>query len=126
MTVNYNELYRDFISRFPENSEKIKTIAADSLVENSDGMHVLFGIVVIPFVKDLMNNNQTDKITTAFEFFEDMAKSTDEMISEVLEFTVLEDFISEGKEFLTKCLFYMGPETKKSCQSVMKYMKLSY
>ncbi len=84
MTVNYNELYRDFISRFPENSEKIKTIAADSLVEDSDGMHVLFGIVVIPFVKDLMNNNQTDKITTAFEFFEDMAKSTDEMISEVL------------------------------------------
>lgn len=123
--MTYNELYKDFISMFPKNSEKIKAIAADSLVEDSDGMHVLFGMVVIPFVKDLLNNNQTDKITTAFEFFENMAKSTDEMISEVLEFTILEDFISEGKEFLSKCLPYMGPETKKSCQAVMKYMKVS-
>lgn len=123
--MTYNELYKDFISMFPKNLEKIKAIAADSLVEDSDGMHVLFGMVVIPFVKDLLNNNQTDKITTAFEFFENMAKSTDEMISEVLEFTILEDFISDGKEFLSKCLPYMGPETKKSCQAVMKYMKVS-
>lgn len=122
--MTYNELYKDFISVFPENLEKIKAIAADSLVEDSDGMHVLFGMVVIPFVKDLLNNNQTDKITTAFEFFENMAKSTDEMVSEVLEFTIMEDFISEGKEFLSKCLPYMGSETKKSCQAVMKYMKL--
>lgn len=120
--MEYNNLYNEFLELFPEDAVMLNRKAAELSVETSDGMHVMFGTVVVPFVVQLVEKKDADKLKLAFEFFERMATSDDPHISEVLEFTVLEDIVSLDKGYLDCCKSYMGSETRKSCQSVEKYM----
>lgn len=82
----------------------------------------MFGMVVVPFVKKLIESGYKDKTKKAFRFIERMAIDENPEIAEVLEFTVLEGFISYGKQFLDECKFYMGKEPLTSCEFVEKYM----
>ncbi len=59
----------------------------------------------------------------AFIFFEDMAKSDDVLIQEVLVFTILESFIDQGKEILRNTYKYMLEETKKSSSEVERFFE---
>jgi hypothetical protein len=49
------------------------------------------------------------------------AKAENSMISEVLEFTILEDIISR-ETTLDKCRHYMKHKTLDSCSVIEKYM----
>ena len=120
--MKYNTLYEEFLSLFPNDVEWLREKASEALVEPSDGMHVMFGMVVIPFVVELLEREDEKKLTIAFDFFEKMANAEDSMISEVLEFTILEDIISRGKVTLDKCKRYMKKKTLNSCLVIEKYM----
>ena len=121
--MEYNMLLSDFLDLFPEDREQLQSNAKQLDIDETDGMHVAFGMIVVPYVKSLLrtNNNET-KIRKAFDFFEEMAISGDALVCEVLEFTVLEDFISQGNIFLNLCKRYMGKQTLESCLSVERYM----
>lgn len=119
--MQYEKLYNDFKNLFPEDAGRLNKLAKISSVEPSDGMHIVFGMVVVPFLLELLSQNESEKLNIAFDFFEQMANSKDVLISEVLEFTVLEDFISQDKDVLNKLKAYMKPETLKSCIAVEKF-----
>ena len=116
--MKYDELYKKFISEFPDDEPAINAIAAENAVDNEDGMHIAFGMVVLPFLSRLVEDNQTAKIEKAFAFFEKMASSDDHLISEVLEFTVIEGIIALGKDFVSKCISYMKPHTYDSFKAI--------
>lgn len=120
--MKYENLYNEFICLFPDDKQEINKIAKEAFVDSNDGMHVKFGMVVVPYIMVLLENNEQQKLITAFDFFEKMADSNESMISEVLEFTVLEDIISRGKDILDMCKLYMKQKTKESCLSVEKYL----
>ncbi len=120
--MTYKKLYEEFVSFFSENIDDLNRIADTNGVDDTDGMHVIFGMVVVPFIIELLENKDTEKIKKAFFFLEKMAVSDDLMICEVLEFTVLEDFISLGKDFLEKCKRNMGKETLGICQVIENNM----
>ena len=120
--MKYESLYDEFIKSFPDDLSRLQEIAKCAAVEPSDGMHIMFGMVVIPFVMELLENCKETKVKAAFGFFEKMAEVDNSMISEVLEFTILEDIISRGKETLEKCKSYMGQKTLEHCAIVEKYM----
>ena len=120
--MKYENLYNDFKNLFPSDINKLDKLASDNLIDDSDGMHVIFGMVVVPFLVELVKNNDTNKIRIAFDFFEKMAKDSNSMISEVLEFTILEDIISRGKKIINICKPYMKKNTLDSCMKVEKYM----
>jgi hypothetical protein len=120
--MQYETLYDDFVQLFPDNIHQLQELSKSASAEPSDGMHIMFGMVVVPFLMDLLEKKDTDKLAKAFAFFEKMAESGDSMISEVLEFTVLEDLISRGKDVLNQCKPYMQPKTLGCCSSVEKYM----
>ncbi|MCQ2510084.1 MAG: hypothetical protein MJ116_06435 [Lachnospiraceae bacterium] len=120
--MKYESLYDEFIQCFPDDQFRLKELAEGAAAEPSDGMHIMFGMVVVPFLMELLNSCKETKLKAAFEYFEKMAEAGDPMVSEVLEFTVLEDIISRGKSTLDKCKSYMGQKTIESCVAVEKYM----
>ena len=56
-----------------------------------------------------------------FAFFEEMARSEDENVVGVLDATVLESLIDQGRDFLKIAKIYMGEETKKNCEHIELY-----
>lgn len=118
--MKYEDLYKDFLSVFADDQKIIETIAAENAVDEEDGMHIAFGMVVVPFISKLIESNQADKIKRAFSFFEEMAASEDPLISEVLEFTVIEGIIAGGKDFASKCVKYMNPCTYASYEIISR------
>ena len=120
--MEYEMLYNDFIKAFPDDINELQEIADSAVAEPSDGMHIMFGMVVVLFLIKLIENDEEKKLREAFAFFEKMAEMDDPMISEVLEFTVLEDIISQGKQMLDRCKIYMGEKTLERCLAVEKFM----
>ncbi len=120
--MRYETLYDEFTQLFPADLNRLQQKAEKVSAEPSDGMHIMFGMVVVPFIMELLAHDDKQKLAVAFEFFEKMAEDDNPMVSEVLEFTVLEDFISRGKAVLDKCKLYMKQKTFESCLAVEKYM----
>ena len=52
--MNYYNLYADFNSLFPECTDELKALANAADAEETDGMHIMFSFVVIPFILDLL------------------------------------------------------------------------
>lgn len=65
--------------------------------------------------------NEASKIDNAFKFFEEMAGSEDPLVCEVLEFSVIESFISKDKKVLAKCKTFMRPKTLSCCEVIEQW-----
>ncbi|MBR6383967.1 MAG: hypothetical protein IKS56_08290 [Lachnospiraceae bacterium] len=118
--MKYEELYKDFISIFPEDSDFFEEKSRENDAEESDGMHIMFGLVVLPYIKKIIQESP-EKSVKAFSFFEDMEKSGDSKIAEVLEFSILEYLLSNEKESIDLYAKYFGPETTEAAKSIGKW-----
>ena len=54
--MNYDNLYSNFNALFPECADELNTYAKSADAEETDGMHIMFSFVVIPFVLELLKN----------------------------------------------------------------------
>ena len=52
----YNNLYSEFVKLFPECSDTFKRLATEANADETDGIHIMFSFVIIPFVLTLLNN----------------------------------------------------------------------
>lgn len=120
--MKYEELYNDFIAMFPEDYCFFKEKENETGADISDGIHVVFGMVVVPYVTKIVKESP-DKATKAFEFFEMMEMSEEPKIAEVLEFTVLEHFLTDDADMAQKYVEFFGEETKKAAVEVGKWYK---
>ena len=120
--MTYDTIYSDFLSIFKEDTDYLNSIADENAVDNEDGKHIQFGMVVFPYILHLAKIKDTDKLTKAFDFLEEMLSTQDTMICEIVEFTILENLISEDKNILEYCRQFMKPRTIQSCHSVENYM----
>ncbi|HBZ53293.1 MAG TPA: hypothetical protein DEO82_05915 [Eubacterium sp.] len=118
--MTYENLYTEFISLFPEDIEYFKKKEEETGADIQDGIHVVFGMVVVPYVIMIVQE-APDKAMKAFEFFEKMEKSGDSRIAEVVEFTVLENLLSEEKGVISQCAGFFGEETRKAADDVGKW-----
>ena len=122
--MNYNNLYADFNSLFPECTDELKALANAADAEETDGMHIMFSFVVIPFVLELLKNDDTDKLTRAFGYFEKMASSDPSDVTEGLEFTVIENLMSNGQAIYDKSKTYMGENMLECCKRAEQYLQI--
>ena len=120
--MKYESLYRDFISLFPEDKSFFDNLCKDQSVDEEDGMHVVFGFVIVPYIRDIVKKNP-DKTKKAFDFFEKMENCGEPKIAEVLEFSVLEDLLADDKELVSLYSSYFGEETAKAATKLMKWVK---
>ena len=122
--MNYNGLYIAFKNTFSEDSEVFREWEAKNSLDSDDPemMHVYFGLIVTPYVVSLAKTMQLEKLKKAFQFFEDMAKDTDNEVQGVLQFSVLENLISEKKSVLFLLEKCFGPRTRDLMERVCIYM----
>ena len=121
----YNNLYSEFVKLFPECSDTFKRLATEANADETDGMHIMFSFVIIPFVFNLLNDDDSKKLEKAFDYFEKMASSDSTDITEVLEFTVIENLVSNGKTIYDKAKTYMNDTMLACCNRIEQYLKVA-
>ena len=122
--MNYDNLYSDFKALFNECTDELNAFAKAAGAEETDGMHIMFSFVVIPFVLKLLNNDDADKLKRAFDYFERMASSDSADITEVLEFTVIENLLSNGSSVYDKAKQYMGDNMIECCKRAEQFIQV--
>lgn len=85
-------------------------------------MHIKFGLVVIPFIKRIVKESP-EKAKVAFEFFEKMEVSGDPKIAEVVEFTILENLLTDTDISVEEFEKYFGAKTKVAAEAVGKWFQ---
>ena len=119
--MKYDELYKTFKKEIPEGFFFLKIKETENLIDETDGMHIVFGMVIVPYILYIVQNNKMLEINKVFSFLENMAICEDIKIKEVLDFTVLEQLVDEGQDILEQCKQYMKKNTLKHCEEVEKY-----
>ena len=120
--MEYNKLYSEFVDLFPQDMEWFKLECEEKSADEDDGMHVLFGMVVVPFILEVAIHSP-QKLKLVFDFIEKMETSEDSSIAEVVEFSILENLIGVDDKILQQCFACMGDETKKAYNDIRKWFK---
>ncbi len=81
----------------------------------------MFGMVIVPYILHVVQNNKMLEINKVFSFLENMAMCEDVRVIEVLNFTILEQLADEGHDKLEQCKRYVEENTFKHCEEVQKY-----
>ena len=118
--MKYDRLYDDFIDMFPEDLSFFEEMKNETGAGVEDGMHVVFGMIIVPYVRKIIMESP-NKAKKAFEFFEEMEKSGDPMIAEVIEFSVLEKILTDDKKMVDEYIKFFGKETKEAASLVGKW-----
>lgn len=79
--------------------------------------HVIFGMVVTPFIIKSLQEKKNTK--TIFDFLEEMVNSNDEKVQEVLVVSVLELLIVE-RNIISMARSSMGEMTQQLCRTIEK------
>ncbi|SFS10211.1 DUF7674 family protein [Anaeromicropila populeti] len=119
--MKYNNLYLEFKKEVPECLEFFRKKEMDNLVDETVGVHISFGMVVVPYIGDIVDNKKTEEIRKVFDFMEKMAVSEDIKVQEVLDFTVLEGLADKGHDVIKQCKKYMKTNTVQHCEEIEKY-----
>ena len=119
--MKYDELYNAFTSMFPEDRTVFDQLKLDADVdEHEDGMHIMFGMVVVPYIRRIVNESPS-KTKKAFDFLEEMELDENPEIANVAEASVLEALMTD-EGGIKKYLEFIGPESLKAA----KYMSQFY
>lgn len=119
--MKYEYLYNSFKKAVPEGLQFFAQKEKENLIDVTDGIHTIFGMVVVPYIHYIIQNRKVPEIEKCFAFLESMAMCEEVKIKEVLDFTVLEQLVDEGQDVFEECKHYMGIETLKHCEAVEEY-----
>ena len=121
--MKYTTLLKEFFQRIPECRKLYEQKASQLLFDQETGVHIVFGVLIVPYLLELINKGKEEEelLERIFAFFEEMARSEDENVVGVLDATVLESLIDQGRDFLKIAKIYMGEETKKNCEHIELY-----
>ena len=119
--MKYDELYKTFKEEIPESYFFLEIKEKENLIDETDGIHIVFGMVIVPYILHIVQKNKILEINKVFSFLENMAICEDVKIKEVLDFTILEQLADEGHDTLGQCKKYMEKNTLKHCEEVEKY-----
>ena len=123
--MKYDDLYKVFKEEIPEGLAFLETKEKENLIDETDGIHVIFGMVIVPYILYNIQKKKKSVTNRIFSFLEKMALCEDIKVNEVLEFTILEQLIDEGYDTLEACRQYMGINTLQRCKEVEKYFLVS-
>lgn len=118
--MNYNNLITDVCNEFNE----IKTLYTIELEKDNldyeSGPHTVFSFVFVPLLKNAIKNNDI-LAKKMFKYLEKMENSEDLHVSEVAEFTVLEEIADNFSD--EEVVPYMGAKTLESFNLIRRYIK---
>ena len=118
--MKYEEVIELARAEIPEFEKAyIDELRLDNLDENS-GVHTVFSFVFVPLFKKAIEENNSELANRLALFLEKMESSGEPLVSEVAEFTVLEELCDDyTDEVLEK---YFLTETKLGMKEIRKYI----
>lgn len=119
--MSYEKLYTEFKHAVPECTSFCEEKEIENFVDNTVGIHVSFGMIIVPYILHIVDSKEDTVIKKTFCFMEQMALCQDIKVQEVLEYTILEQLIDEGNDKLQKCKKYMGENTLQHCEKIEQY-----
>ena len=122
--MTYDNLFENFKEKIPEGMKFYEKKMKECSVDETDGKHVIFGMVIVPYIFHVVQNKEEEIIKKVFSFLEEMDTCGDVKVQEVLGFTILEHIIDEGPEILQQYKQYMGSSTLEHCELVEQYFRL--
>ncbi|MBR6364581.1 MAG: hypothetical protein IKS10_00570 [Lachnospiraceae bacterium] len=122
--MRYETLYDDFLRLFPGDEPLFRGLEKKSDAERSDGMHVMFGMVVCPYILKIVSEDP-QKTKKAFDFIEQMETSGDDDIVNVAEVTVLEDLMTDEKGGIKRFGPYLGVESRKTVEQLSQFFDIA-
>ena len=87
--------------------------------EHEDGMHIMFGLVVVPYIRKIVGENPA-KTKKAFDFLEEMELDDNPDIGNVAEVSVLEALMND-EGGMKKYMGYIGPESLKAARYMSQF-----
>lgn len=120
--MRYEELYDDFIKLFPADIPYFLKREEETGVDRGDGMHIMFGMVVCPFILQIISEDE-GKAKKAFDFIEQMETCGIDEIANVAEVTVLEHLMTDEKGGMDRIEKYLGKESRETVNHMAKYFK---
>lgn len=120
--MNKENVVKCYLNKVPEIQEEFSKQCKENLIDHSDGVHVIWSLVIMPCVinltKDLKENKEV--LERTFAFFEEMALS-DEEVREILLYSVLEN-LGDDKELLNTVIPLMGKNTLKYSEQIENFL----
>ena len=106
--MNYENIIELLQQEFPDIKERIE--AEDYI---SGLPHCIFEIIVVPYVKNLCENNRKEELTRIGNFLENMAACSDKGVTNLLSVSFLEPIVLADREIIPCLQNYLGKETLK-------------
>ena len=121
--MKYEELYDNFKRLFPEDDGFFNKLEQETGADKDDGMHVLFGMIVCPYLIKLAGEDP-QKAHKAFDFVEQMQTCGDEKIANVAEVSVLEGIMTDEDGGRKKFEKFLGQESLKVVEHMSRYFNI--
>ncbi len=118
--LGYKSIRNVFLERFPELWECIEKKYAPhyNLKTQIPGTYPLFEEILKPRVIELLESGaDDDSLRRIFSFYDEMARSQDEEVVNLLWKSILEPLASD-KELIAKAWKYMGEKTKALAREI--------
>lgn len=110
--LDFEKVNDALLSAVPEFQERYKRELSWWQGPELPGQYTVFGFVAKPVVRELLNSNKEPALLRRiFNFFEEMARSSDTQVSNLLQIEIFEWLIGDP-ERLAAAWKYMGEETK--------------
>ena len=113
---------KKYLEIVPEMQDKFTTRCKEYLIDDADGAHVIWSLVLVPCIIELFKEHGANKdmLIRTFDFFEEMASSGEE-VRELLLYSVLEK-LGDDKDILNASIPLMGKNTLKFSEQVENFL----
>ena len=118
--MKYENLISTALDLFPEMKTYYEEEINLGTISSNDGPHIFFDLVFMPLISKAIDNEDVPLLRRFFIFVENMENSSDTLVAEVAEFTVLE-YLCDNHHDKDLSMF-LGNETKKALQQIRAYM----
>lgn len=118
--MDYKSLYASYLKSIKSLNTELESFRKNEKIDEEDGMHVIFGMVVLPFI--FKNLNNADFLSQSFDFFEEMYECENQLVQEVLDFTILEGIADQNEEIRKVLKSYMKSNTLLSFEKICDCM----
>ncbi len=120
--MKYEEMFNEYIKYIGVSENNFKKYIIENKLDDTDGTNIYFDLVVTPYLIDQIKCNNNELIIKSFDFIEVSLNDNNRDIVSLVEFSLLEGLISEIGEKINEFKGYFGDKTKKSIDSIKKYI----
>lgn len=119
----YERLYADFKNRIPQCKEYLEEKERKYSLDETDGIHVLFGSAVAPYVMEVMQKGDKETLRNIADFMENMENDPDIRVIEVDEQSIMEHLLGTDKKLVEKYADIWGKSTRTAFRAVGQYIE---